>query len=283
MNDDLTDLSRELRDKINEQTLAETAHDDGWRWHLGASIIGQECLRQTWYDFRWFSSSTHPAHINRLFKRGHREEANIVGMLRSIGVAVNTPADNDGIWTNYKFSGANGHYGGTCDGVVALNTPFRLMLVEMKTHNTGSFSRLAHKGLIEAKPQHYAQMNAYGYGLQLDYGLYFAVNKNDDDIYLEINKLDYAHGKQLTLRAIEIVNATEPPPRISKKATDYRCKMCPHQDVCHYGVMPIKHCRSCTQSITTDNGEWYCNKWNAVIPRDVVRQGCDAYEGIKPT
>ena len=32
--------------------------DDGFRDHLGASIIGKECRRALWYDFRWVNVET---------------------------------------------------------------------------------------------------------------------------------------------------------------------------------------------------------------------------------
>ena len=35
----------------------EADASDGFRSHLGASLIGKECERALWYDFRWVTRS----------------------------------------------------------------------------------------------------------------------------------------------------------------------------------------------------------------------------------
>lgn len=62
--------------------------DTGFRNHLGASSIGNECLRALWYTFRWATRAKHKASLLRLFNRGHREEERFIGYLKSIGVEV---------------------------------------------------------------------------------------------------------------------------------------------------------------------------------------------------
>ena len=46
------------------------------------------------------------------------------------------------------------------------------------------------KGFYKAKPEHYVQMQMYMNKMKLNYGLYFAVNKNDDSIHGEIVEED---------------------------------------------------------------------------------------------
>ena len=43
---------------------------DGFRAHLGASIIGKECERALWYDFRWVTQAKLPGRLLRLFETG---------------------------------------------------------------------------------------------------------------------------------------------------------------------------------------------------------------------
>lgn len=62
--------------------------DTGFRNHLGASSIGNECLRALWYTFRWATRAKHKASLLRLFQRGHLEEDRFIGYLESIGVEV---------------------------------------------------------------------------------------------------------------------------------------------------------------------------------------------------
>lgn len=63
-------------------------YDGGHRWHLGASLIGEECKRKLWYMFRWCFREQTDGRKQRLFNRGHREEARFVEWLEGIGVQV---------------------------------------------------------------------------------------------------------------------------------------------------------------------------------------------------
>lgn len=74
--------------------IAEEA-ENGFRRHLGASVIGQKCPRKIWYSFRWAFKSTFSPRMLRLFGRGHREEFAFVDLLRKIGVEVHEYAQPD--------------------------------------------------------------------------------------------------------------------------------------------------------------------------------------------
>ena len=39
--------------------------DNGWRPHLGASVIGRECDREVWSIFRWITKADHEGRILR--------------------------------------------------------------------------------------------------------------------------------------------------------------------------------------------------------------------------
>lgn len=62
--------------------------EDGFRPHLGGSMIGEKCERKLVYSFRWARKPTFPPNILRLFKRGHLEEFRFVSYLRRIGAEV---------------------------------------------------------------------------------------------------------------------------------------------------------------------------------------------------
>jgi len=61
---------------------------DGFRWHLGGSVIGGECLRKIWYDYRWVQEPVFSGRMHRLFQRGHLEEFRFVEYLRGMGWTV---------------------------------------------------------------------------------------------------------------------------------------------------------------------------------------------------
>ena len=66
----------------------EAARGDGFREHLGASLIGKSCERALWYDFRWVTRAQFPGRILRLFETGQLEEARLVRNLRATGATV---------------------------------------------------------------------------------------------------------------------------------------------------------------------------------------------------
>lgn len=180
----------------------------------------------------------------------------------------------------FRISGVMGHYGGSCDGVVITpwydQLPF---LLELKTHNTKSFGYYLDKGLKKAKPVHYDQMCGYGEKLQIKYGIYIPENKNDDDISPEVIELDWQRGKQLELKAQDIILAKEPPAKISDNPAYFDCKYCAASGICHKGEIPLKNCRSCKNSSPTENATWTCSRFG-LIPADIIPKGCDGWMPI---
>lgn len=79
-------IARDILDDI--EIWASKEFDDGHRWHLGASLIGEECIKKLWATYRWLKHEKHEPRMLRLFNRGHREEAAFIRMLRGIGFKV---------------------------------------------------------------------------------------------------------------------------------------------------------------------------------------------------
>ncbi len=274
-NTQLTELKSNIEDALEEWSVKTLS--DGPRNHLGISEIGEDCKRKLWYKFRWVAFETFDGRMLRLFKRGHREEERFINYLEQIGCKVNR-FDANG--KQFRVSGFLGHYGGSCDGVVYTPWyPEEPFLLEMKTHNTKSFTHYVDKGLQISKPKHYDQMCGYGEKMQIQYALYFPENKNDDDIQVTPIKLDWERGKALERKAEEIIKASEPPPRISDNPAYFECGYCFAKDICHYGALPIKNCRSCKNSTATEGATWTCSKFG-IIPPDFVKTGCPQWMPI---
>lgn len=255
-------------------------HEDGaFRSHLGASMIGRECARELWYGFRWATKRTHSAQMLRLFNRGHLEEGRFIAMLLTIGCQVH---QQDANGKQYRISDAGGHYGGSGDGVfvgcpdLPAGTP---ALSEFKTHNAKSFAALAganwrevHDGLLRGEPatkfkgegvrlgklEHYVQMQQYMLKMNLTHGVYFAANKDTDDIYAEVVPLDAETGARYLERGRTIVFMRNAPERLSKSPGWFACKFCDHKMVCHYGAAPERNCRTCAYSEPREDGTWWC-------------------------
>jgi hypothetical protein len=274
--------------RLAEHTLAAIDHreqedhaKEKRRGYLGASILGGPCSRELWYGFRWTRRSTFPSRVLRLFKRGHREEPVFENLLRGIGVTVweRDPATGK----QWVVPFANGHVGGHADGI-GINLPDLgpdiYFLTEWKTHAEKSFRQVAKFGVERSHPTHYGQLQAYMHGLQLPWALYGAVNKNNDDLHLELVPYDPQEAERLVMRADLITEALEPPARISNEPGWYECKFCDFNDVCHVGAASDESCRTCAHVRPIKTGEWLCGKHGHILDLEAQKAGCGDYVEI---
>jgi Uncharacterised protein family UPF0547 len=139
----------------------EANRDDGFRDHLGASLIGKHCERALWFDFRWVTPVQFSGRILRLFESGQLEEARLVRNLRATGATVLDRDPETG--RQWRVEAHGGHFGGSLDAVAIglKEAPKTWHVVEFKTHSTKSFFDLTTKGVAQSKPQHWAQMQIY--------------------------------------------------------------------------------------------------------------------------
>jgi hypothetical protein len=284
----LKELSTRIKEDIDDHT--KTIYNDGFRWHLGASKIGEECKRALWYSFRWVGSKTPDGRMQRLFNRGHLEEKRHAEWLRGLGFTVWTHDESqvksDGTHPQLRIKNkCRGHLGGSLDGIVQFPEKYGIdyyAILESKTSGTGAgFNKLNSEGMARAKPQHYIQNSIYGADYGIEHALYICANKNDDDLYVEVVKLDFELAKNMEVKAESIIFSQEPPPRIKEDPTFYICKsLCEFKDVCHFNQPAVKNCRSCINCSAVDNAEFFCSVENAVIPRDFVPKGCDNWQSI---
>lgn len=271
-------LATRIESDVNE--WCQLQYDDGPRSHLGASIIGHECERYIWFSFRWMYYQIFSGRMQRLFQRGHLEEHRIFQWLQGIGFKTKA-VTVDGKQIRIVF--AEGHGGGSTDGVGILPTrygTFEPLLLEMKTQKDKKFSVLQGSGVQKEKPMHFIQASVYGRQLGIKYCLYIAVNKEDDDLDVEVIELDWGLADAELAKAEKIINSHFPPRRISENPSLWKCKYCPAVAVCHLGAPVMKNCRSCYNAEAVDAAQWKCNKWNAIIPESEIAKGCDAWQQL---
>lgn len=256
---------------------AYRTENEPFRSHLGASLLGRECAREIWYNFRWAYRSNFDGRMVRLFNRGHLEEGRFIAMLLTIGCEVYQQDENG---KQFRISFAEGHAGGSGDGIVVglPDLPAgQAALCEFKTHNDKSFKELETKGVQEAKPEHYVQMNIYMYKMGIPVCLYLSVNKNTDAVYGEIVTLEREIAEQYIERGDKLVWMQEPPKRLSETPGFWKCKFCVFKQICHWQEEPDLNCRTCEYSEPRANGEWYCRYWNSNIPKENQLTGCTNY------
>lgn len=279
---------------------AYRGQEESFRSHMGASLIGGECARAIWYGWRWVTKPKFSGRILRLFNRGHLEEARFIALLLMIDVQV---YQQDAEGKQYRISHAEGHFGGSGDGV-GINIPdFQVgqpALLEFKTHGEKSFFELAGKnwkdyveflknpktkfakfegkGLREAKFEHYVQMQTYMRKMGLALGLYVAVNKNTDEIYMEIVVLDEATADQFLDRGLKLVLMPDPPDKMNESPGFWKCRFCDHRPVCHLGAEAEVNCRTCRYSQPVKDAQWICTKYDQIISKELQLTGCQHYE-----
>jgi len=287
----LAQLSRQIKDEIDQ--YCEIKFDDGFRSHLGASEIGQSCSKLLWLKFRWTFYVHFDGRMQRLLHRGHFEEPKLKALVEGIGFTVREFDDAhkddtelDKGKRQIRISACKGHFGGSVDGI-GYRDDVGSILIEYKTQGLGkqgakvsNFDKLVKEGVKSYKPVHFAQMSMYGYKLGLEHALYISVCKNDDNLHIELVKLDHFLGASLEKKAEMIIFSEVAPAGISMSQSYYECQYCDAKLVCHSNEPALVNCRSCRKSHPVDSAEWYCEQWDAIIPKDSIKLACEVWESI---
>jgi hypothetical protein len=284
-----------LRQTITQCEDAYREDEEPFRSHLGASMIGRECARELWYSFRWCVKNTFEGRMIRLFNRGHLEEARFVAMLLAVNINV---WQHDEKGKQFRIVGHNGHDGGSTDGVARgfPEMPDVAVLVEFKTHGEKSFAKLAGtfknkeslwkgnkrqggEGVLAAKWEHFVQMQRYMGYYGLPYAYYFAVNKDTDELYVEIVAYDRDVDYRYRERAATIVEARVAPSRIANSIAWHKCMLCDAKQLCHADALPERNCRTCQFSVPVENAVWVCDNPECRREIDKATQfaGCERW------
>ena len=253
------------------------------RPHMGVSQLGQSCGRRLWLQFHWAIIEKFPGRILRLFRRGHLEEKTIINDLTSIGV--------DFIKTNGEQARVDfgAHVSGSVDGLIAGGVPGDEKtphLFEAKTHSLKSFRDLVKNGVEKSKFIHFIQMQVYMLGSGMPKALYYAVCKDNDEIYTEIVEYnDDIAGKYVERGQRIALNPRLPEP-ISASPDWWECKFCPAYGFCHKTIEPPpiinQNCRTCQWATAEEDSTWTCERIQGDggknIPLEFQRTGCEHYK-----
>jgi hypothetical protein len=150
----------------------------------------------------------------------------------------------------------------------------RAAVLEIKTHNAQSFKHLVEYKLLASKPQHYDQVQLYMGLMDLTAALYFAVNKDNDDIYTEWVDFDEARYNDLIERARTLVDSPQPPAKISDNPAHYVCKMCQMHPICHDAIAAAANCRTCVHATPIGSGGWFCERHSKSLTIEAQHAGC---------
>lgn len=241
---------------------------------MGCSQLGHPCDRWLWLSFRWAVQPAFPGRILRLFRRGNNEEATIVSDLRAIGMDVRTSRQQERV----DFGA---HVSGSIDAIIESGVPAapkKRHVAEFKTHSKKSFDAVVKDGVEKSKPEHFIQMQVYMHGTEIDRALYGAVCKDDDRIYTERVRYEKGVAEMYIERGRRLALEDRLPPPISTDPSWYQCSYCPARKFCHEtNLTEHVNCRTCAHSTALPDSTWHCSKWDAVIPLDAQRIGCESH------
>ncbi len=245
---------------------------------IGASDIGDECLRAIWYGWRGVASENIEGRILRLFETGHLQEARIIKDLKAAGLEVWDVQNRQ----QFTYNDESGHFVVKLDGVVkgvpgAEKTPH---VLEIKTHNKSSFDDVMKSGVQKSKPDHYAQIHAGMAFSKIDRALYVALCKNDEAYYVERVVEDRAYSAELKKKIITVLSATIPPVRAFDPEKYYSCRWCSSQKVCLGVEKPLKNCRTCERSEVGTDGTWICTLYKTTLSTEEQLVGCPEHSPI---
>ena len=258
------------------------------RQYLGMSSLGHPCKRALWYEHRHAYDADHSPRMLRLFNTGHREEVRVIAELREAGFEVLgiNPTTTD----QWEVSDFGRHLQGHFDALILIDGLWYLL--EIKTSNTSEFKQTRRKGVLAAKPMHYAQMQSYlGYaqrdwgtfnldGPPTDEAIYLMVCKETDDILVEVIEFEPSIFETLRDRALGVIQATEPPAKL-REAHGYPCQLCDYGPICHDAESPRVDCRTCMHVTPAATG-WACERYGSAVPDEFLTKGCGEHLFISP-
>lgn len=199
------------------------------RKYLGASEIGEPCYRKLWYGYNYGKKDMSPR-IRRIMDFGHYLEDYVIKLLKESGVTVYDRSD-DG--TQFRFVDFNGRYSGGCDAIIRdIPDSDRLHVLEIKSANKKRFEQFKKLGVKNFEPKYWAQIHVYMHYFKIDRGLFLIINKDDCELYYERCTYDEKTALMYNNKALQIVDAIDPPDRHYSKETDFHCKMCDYKQEC---------------------------------------------------
>jgi hypothetical protein len=204
------------------------------RPYLGASIVGDDCLRKVQFD--WWCKPTLPARVRDIFARGHYFENVARQHLIAAGFKFAPPEA-------LAFSAVNGNLRGHADGIIIagpnplngayFNYPF---LWECKCLNAKNWRAIERDGLAKVFPKYVAQVAIYqAYLDNTNPALFTAVNADTCERLHFWVPFSAERAQEWSDRAALIVEATrngELLPRAYDDPQDWRCRLCSHKERC---------------------------------------------------
>jgi hypothetical protein len=217
-----------------EKASARKHAGDQSRGYLGASLIGDDCLRKI--QFEWMvATATFPAQVHSIFSRGHFFEGESRQLLIDAGFVFAPPEA-------LGFTAVGGMIAGHADGII-INAPALTGLYlatpalwEHKGLNAKNYRAVERDGLAKVFPRYAAQIALYQNFLDVTNPALVTITCADtcERLYFTV-PFDARRAQEASDRAVQVIEATrvgELLPRLDPNCEDFRCKICSHRERC---------------------------------------------------
>lgn len=268
------------------ELIYATKKDNYWkRKHFGASQVACGCSRYVFLEFRKGKEEQKEGRRIRIGERGELEEIRIAKELRKlkgIEVLYSKKARDYG---HFK----EGHFQGTLDiltrGWEDLDKDIKKedwINTECKTFKNSRFNEWVKKGIFLSDQAYFAQAQVYMHKKNIKYTVVIGVNKDTEEIHVEIIPYNSMFANQYIENAHNIIFGSCPkinftnPNAITTNGAG--CKICKYHDICWNEASLDKNCRTCKFIKPLQDGTWFCGKHNKTIKNQ--KKSCEFYQQI---
>lgn len=221
--------SQSINQSINDLIERSEPPSVNDRQYLGASSIGDECLRKTQYT--WFCDPAFLSLTKDIFARGHFFEDITRKHLIAAGFKF-APTERLG------FEAFDGNFRGHADGIIeagpaALEYP---CLWENKCLKDKGWKAVERDGLVGLYAKYAAQVAVYQAYLDVtDPALFTVINADTCERLFFTVPFDAQLAQEMRDRAVTVIEASragELLPRAYDSPDDWHCRLCPHRERC---------------------------------------------------
>jgi hypothetical protein len=269
-----------------DRALEAKAAQETPRGYLGMSAIGDSCSRKLWYGFHHAGREAFDAPTLKRFADGHRTEDLVIERLRLVeGLGIVSLTHEGG---QIRVTDHGGHFSGHLDGTIEgiFQAPKTRHVLEVKCCGDKTFAKFkkaiadyGEKAALKVFNQtYYAQAQCYMHYTGLTRHYIVVATAGGRDWCSARTEYNAADALQFVSKAKRIIDAQEPPDRISKDPSWWECRYCTFSGICHQQEMPDRSCRTCLHSEMLDEGRWHCQRWGKNLSIEEQVTGCPTHK-----
>ncbi len=220
-----------------DQALQREREEIPERDYIGASELGNECLRAVYLNAIKAVAEPFTGQKLRIFKMGHVFEDMMAGWIVRAGFKLE-PFDPE-TGKQFEFITGQGLIKGHSDGRIINGPPvdglFYPCLWENKALKHKFWNLVVKHGVRKAFPGYFAQCQLYMGYFKLNYCLFTALNKDTAEIYHEVISYQVEVAQYYSDRGVSLIRSLRGgfmPRRPYANRTNMHCRMCNRADHC---------------------------------------------------